>query len=112
MTVNSSEAAAPERDEGLRWLRPAEDPDRLCRCIADRQGFKLGYRSSTDYATRRSIAKVFDQSDARRDRTRPEPDVWLSQADGGYFLHAQHLKFQHPITGEQIHLEAALPTGF
>ena len=28
--------------------------------------------------------------------------------DGGYFLHAQFLKFQHPITGEQIHLEAAL----
>lgn len=32
--------------------------------------------------------------------------------DGGYFLHAQFLKFDHPITGEQIHLEAALPRGF
>ena len=32
--------------------------------------------------------------------------------DGGYFLHAQFLKFQHPITGEQINLEAALPAGF
>jgi len=32
--------------------------------------------------------------------------------DGGYFLHAQFLKFHHPITGEQIDLEAALPTGF
>src|SRR5437763_4164917 len=32
--------------------------------------------------------------------------------DGGYFLHAQFLKFQHPITGEQINLEAALPPGF
>ncbi len=30
--------------------------------------------------------------------------------DGGYFLHAQYLKFQHPITGEQIELEAALPS--
>jgi len=30
--------------------------------------------------------------------------------DGGYFLHAQFLKFQHPITGVQIHLEAALPS--
>jgi len=29
--------------------------------------------------------------------------------DGGYFLHAQFLKFQHPITGEEINLEAALP---
>jgi 23S rRNA pseudouridine1911/1915/1917 synthase len=29
--------------------------------------------------------------------------------DGGYFLHAQFLNFQHPITGEQINLEAALP---
>jgi 23S rRNA pseudouridine1911/1915/1917 synthase len=32
--------------------------------------------------------------------------------DGGYFLHAQYLKFHHPITAEQIHLEAALPSGF
>jgi 23S rRNA pseudouridine1911/1915/1917 synthase len=32
--------------------------------------------------------------------------------DGGYFLHARFLKFLHPITGEQIHLEAALPSGF
>ncbi|MEO6803705.1 MAG: RluA family pseudouridine synthase [Granulicella sp.] len=32
--------------------------------------------------------------------------------DGGYLLHAQFLKFHHPITGEQIHLEAPLPTGF
>jgi len=32
--------------------------------------------------------------------------------DGGYFLHAQFLKFQHPITGEPINVEAALPSGF
>jgi 23S rRNA pseudouridine1911/1915/1917 synthase len=32
--------------------------------------------------------------------------------DGGYFLHAQFLRFHHPITGEQINLEAALPSGF
>jgi len=32
--------------------------------------------------------------------------------DGGYFLHAQLLKFQHPISGEQIDLEAPLPSGF
>ena len=32
--------------------------------------------------------------------------------DGGYFLHAQFLKFHHPTTGEQINLEAALPAGF
>jgi 23S rRNA pseudouridine1911/1915/1917 synthase len=32
--------------------------------------------------------------------------------DGGYFLHAQFLKLPHPITGEQISLEAALPSGF
>ena len=32
--------------------------------------------------------------------------------DGGYLLHAQCLKFHHPITGEQINLEAALPSGF
>jgi 23S rRNA pseudouridine1911/1915/1917 synthase len=32
--------------------------------------------------------------------------------DGGYFLHAQFLRFPHPITGEQIDLEATLPPGF
>jgi len=32
--------------------------------------------------------------------------------DGGYFLHAQFLKFQHPVSGEQINLEAGLPDGF
>ncbi len=32
--------------------------------------------------------------------------------DGGYFLHAQYLKFAHPVTGEQIHLAAPLPSGF
>jgi 23S rRNA pseudouridine1911/1915/1917 synthase len=32
--------------------------------------------------------------------------------DGGYLLHAHSLKFQHPITGEQINLEAAVPSGF
>jgi 23S rRNA pseudouridine1911/1915/1917 synthase len=32
--------------------------------------------------------------------------------DGGYLLHAEFLKFNHPITGKQVHLEAALPPGF
>jgi 23S rRNA pseudouridine1911/1915/1917 synthase len=32
--------------------------------------------------------------------------------EGGYFLHAQFLNFHHPITGEPINLEAALPSGF
>jgi 23S rRNA pseudouridine1911/1915/1917 synthase len=32
--------------------------------------------------------------------------------DGGYFLHAQFLNFHHPITGEPINLEAALPSEF
>ena len=32
--------------------------------------------------------------------------------DGGYLLHAQFLKFCHPVTGRQIELEAELPPGF
>ena len=32
--------------------------------------------------------------------------------DGGYFLHAEFLKFKHPITEEQINLEAPLPDAF
>lgn len=32
--------------------------------------------------------------------------------DGGYLLHAQFLNFEHPMTGEAIHLEAPLPPGF
>ena len=31
--------------------------------------------------------------------------------DGGYLLHAHYLNFLHPITGEQIRLEAPLPPG-
>jgi hypothetical protein len=38
--------------------------------------------------------------------------IFPASRDGGYCLHAQLLKFQHPITGEQINLEAALPSGF
>ncbi len=32
--------------------------------------------------------------------------------DGGYRLHAQSLRFEHPVTGVRIELEAALPAGF
>ena len=32
--------------------------------------------------------------------------------DGGYLLHARFLKCHHPVTGERINLEAALPSGF
>jgi len=32
--------------------------------------------------------------------------------DGGYFLHAHYLQLHHPITGEPINLEAALPPVF
>ncbi len=32
--------------------------------------------------------------------------------DGGYHLHAQFLKLHHPITGEQVEIEAALPSEF
>lgn len=32
--------------------------------------------------------------------------------DGGYLLHAQFLRFRHPIGGGEVHLEAALPAGF
>ncbi|MGD0646994.1 MAG: RluA family pseudouridine synthase [Acidobacteriaceae bacterium] len=31
--------------------------------------------------------------------------------DGGYLLHAQFLRFRHPVTGEPIDLEAELPAG-
>ena len=32
--------------------------------------------------------------------------------DGGYLLHAQFLKFPHPLTGEPIHIESPLPCAF
>jgi 23S rRNA pseudouridine1911/1915/1917 synthase len=32
--------------------------------------------------------------------------------DGGYLLHAQFLRFEHPVSGEKMSLEAALPGGF
>ena len=42
----------------------------------------------------------------------PLEDLPGLPGDGGYLLHAQFLKFHHPVTGEPIHLEAALPSGF
>lgn len=41
----------------------------------------------------------------------PLEDLPGLPGDGGYLLHAHFLRFHHPITGEQIHLEAALPPG-
>jgi 23S rRNA pseudouridine1911/1915/1917 synthase len=32
--------------------------------------------------------------------------------DGGYLLHAQFLKLRHPVSGQQLNLEAAVPSGF
>jgi 23S rRNA pseudouridine1911/1915/1917 synthase len=43
---------------------------------------------------------------------RPLEDFPGLPGDGGYFLHAQYLKFHHPTTGEPINLEADLPSGF
>jgi 23S rRNA pseudouridine1911/1915/1917 synthase len=42
----------------------------------------------------------------------PLEDLPGLPGDGGYFLHAQYLNFLHPISGESIQLEAALPAGF
>ena len=42
----------------------------------------------------------------------PLEDLPGLPGDGGYFLHAQFLRFEHPVTGEQIDLEATLPFGF
>lgn len=40
----------------------------------------------------------------------PLEDLPGLPGDGGYLLHAQNLRFEHPITGEQVHLEAGLPS--
>ena len=42
----------------------------------------------------------------------PLEDLPGLPGDGGYLLHAQFLKFRHPVTGEPINLEAALPSEF
>ncbi len=43
---------------------------------------------------------------------RPLADLPGLPGDGGYWLHAESLRFPHPITGETVQLEAALPAGF
>jgi 23S rRNA pseudouridine1911/1915/1917 synthase len=43
---------------------------------------------------------------------RPLEDLPALPGDGGYLLHAQFLRFRHPITGERIELEADLPSGY
>lgn len=42
----------------------------------------------------------------------PLEDLPGLPGDGGYLLHAQFLRFHHPVTGERLELEAALPAGF
>jgi 23S rRNA pseudouridine1911/1915/1917 synthase len=42
----------------------------------------------------------------------PLEDLPGLPGDGGYFLHAEVLTFHHPISGEEIELEAPLPSGF
>lgn len=42
----------------------------------------------------------------------PLEDLPGLPGDGGYLLHAHFLRFRHPVTGEEIHLEADLPGGF
>ena len=42
----------------------------------------------------------------------PLEDLPGLPGDGGYFLHAHLLNLYHPITGEQIDLEAAVPPAF
>ncbi len=39
----------------------------------------------------------------------PLDDLPGLPGDGGYLLHAQYLKFEHPISGKRIDLEADLP---
>jgi 23S rRNA pseudouridine1911/1915/1917 synthase len=43
---------------------------------------------------------------------KPLKDLPGLPGDGGYFLHAQFLRFEHPITGELVEIEAVLPSGF
>lgn len=43
---------------------------------------------------------------------RPRENLPGLPGDGGYLLHAHYLRFQHPVTGDRIDLEAALPPGF
>lgn len=42
---------------------------------------------------------------------RPLEDLPGLPGDGGYLLHAQFLTFEHPVSGEEVRLEAALPSG-
>lgn len=39
----------------------------------------------------------------------PLKDLPGLPGDGGYFLHAEQLRLQHPVSGELVHLEAPLP---
>lgn len=43
---------------------------------------------------------------------RPLADHPGLPGDGGYWLHAQFLNLQHPVSGASLQLEAALPPGF
>src|SRR5277367_6337676 len=118
-----SRLSGEEKDLVLhRPIAPAKTPNQISAVVTSRV---TRYHASDSFAARLPPGSGASSS--------ANPPRWLAQAipfhslvgdplysstgqplenlpglpgDGGYFLHAQFLNFQHPITGEQINLEA------
>jgi 23S rRNA pseudouridine1911/1915/1917 synthase len=105
---------------GSVWAaHPAGKPSRsLAKVIARNPGtttFEVNLHSGRPHQIRIHLASIGHPlvGDPLYGPTgQPLEDLPGLPGDGGYLLHAQFLKFPHPLTGEPIHLEAPLPPGF
>ncbi len=54
-----------------------------------------------------SVCRRYSRGFRKLEHTQNSENLPVLPCDGGYFPHAQYLGFHHPITGEQINLEAS-----
>lgn len=111
---------APHPRIGSVWAahpsgKPARSSARVISRTACTTTFELRLHSGRPHQIRIHLASIGHPlvGDPLYGPTgRPLEDVPGLPGDGGYFLHAQYLKFHHPVTGVKINLEAAAPSGF
>lgn len=114
--IGSVWAAKPDGNPGSNpGSKPSKSSAKVISRTAGTTTFEVNLHSGRPHQIRIHLASIGHPlvGDPLYGFTgQPLEDLPGLPGDGGYLLHAQFLKFHHPITGEQINLEAALPSGF